>query len=120
MLKGAIKITAQQTDILPSVLEYLHYNKAFIAFGQSVFDNEAPHLGVSFLNNSWQLIMDGYTLEWDGSRTTGFYNYLSDTLLTKDLASGHSPKQILMEQYVKSIIQQYNSRMTGNQLTVKP
>ena len=119
-LKGAQAITAQQTDIMPSVLEYLHYNKPFVAFGQSVFEAQAPHLGVSFLNNSWQVIMDGYTLEWDGSKTTGFYYYLSDSLLNRNLTAEHSPKQTMMEQYVKSIIQQYNSRMSGNHLTVNP
>lgn len=119
MLKGAVNVTAQQTDIMPSVLDYLHYTEPFVAFGQSVFDTNAPHLGVSFLNNSWQVIMDGYTLEWDGNKTTGFFHYLSDTLLVRNLAADHSPKQVMMEQYVKSIIQQYNSRMSGNQLTVK-
>jgi len=119
-LKGAQTFTAQQTDIMPSVLDYLHYSKSFIAFGQSVFETRPPHLGISFLNNSWQVIMDGYTLEWDGNKTTGFYYYLSDSLLNRNMAAGHSPRQVMMEQYVKSIIQQYNNRMSGNQLTVNP
>jgi phosphoglycerol transferase MdoB-like AlkP superfamily enzyme len=119
-LKGKRDFTTQQTDIMPSVLDYLRYNKPFVAFGQSVFAANAPHLGVSFLNNSWQLSMDGFTLEWDGNKTTGFFHYLSDTLLKSNISSGHSPKQVIMEKYVKSIIQQYNSRMSANQLTVKP
>ena len=119
-LKGLQTVTAQQTDIMPSVLDYLHYKKPFVAFGQSVFEPQAPHLGISYLNNSWQVMMDGYTLEWDGTRTTGFYHYLSDTLLESNLAAGRSQKQVLMELYVKSIIQQYNSRMTSNHLTVNP
>lgn len=119
-LKGFQTVTAQQTDIMPSVLDYLHYNKPFVAFGQSVFEARSPHLGISFLNNSWQVIMDGYVLEWDGSRTTGFFYYLSDSLLNRNMATQHSKKQVVMEQYAKSIIQQYNGRMSGNQLTVKP
>lgn len=118
-LKGFQAITAQQTDIMPSVLDYLHYSKPFVAFGQSVFDTQSPHLGISFINNSWQVIMDGYVLEWDGARTTGFFHYLSDSLLNRNMASEHSQKQVIMEQYAKSIIQQYNGRMSGNQLTAK-
>jgi phosphoglycerol transferase MdoB-like AlkP superfamily enzyme len=117
-LKGGAVITAQQTDIMPSVLDYLHFPSPFIAFGQSVFQPDMPHLGVSYLNNSWQLVMDGNSLEWDGEKTTGFYHYRGDNLLKNNLVSQKLKEQERMELYLQAIIQQYNNRMSANQLTI--
>jgi phosphoglycerol transferase MdoB-like AlkP superfamily enzyme len=117
-LKGGPVITAQQTDIMPSVLDYVHFPSPFIAFGQSVFQPELPHLGVSYLNNSWQLVMDGNSLEWDGEKTIGFYNYHTDSLLINNKASVKSQELARMELYLKAIIQQYNNRMSANHLTI--
>jgi len=118
LLKGGPSITAQQTDIMPSVLDYLHFSSPFIAFGQSVFQPDVPHLGVSYLNNSWQLVMDGNSLEWDGEKTTGFYHYQGDSLLKNNLVSRKLKEQVKMELYLQAIIQQYNYRMSANQLTI--
>jgi len=117
-LKGSSSMTAQQTDILPSVLNYLHFRSPFIAFGQSVFQPEVPHLAVSYLNNSWQLIMDGNSMEWDGDKATSFFNFHTDSLLKNNLASQKSQEQKRMEFYLEAIIQQYNNRMSTNQLTI--
>ena len=117
-IKGMLSFTAQQTDILPSVLDYLHFPFPFIAFGQSVFQSKAPHLDVTYLNNSWQLIMNGNSLEWDGEKTTGFYHYQSDSILKDNLSSQKTQEQLKMELYLKAIVQQYNNRMSANQLTI--
>ena len=117
-LKGHLAMTVQQTDILPSVLDYLHFAAPFVAFGQSIFQPAAPHLAVTTLNNSWQLIMDGNSLEWDGVKTTSWYQYSTDRRLANNLADQNSPDQIRMEQNLKALLQQYNYRMLANQLTV--
>jgi phosphoglycerol transferase MdoB-like AlkP superfamily enzyme len=117
-LIGNLSITAQQTDILPSVLDYIHFQFSFIAFGQSVFQPKMPHINVSYLNNSWQLIKDGNSLEWDGEKTTGFYHYHEDSLLKNNLASQKQEERLRMELYLKAIIQQYNNRMSANELTI--
>ena len=117
-LKGHLAMTMQQTDILPSVLDYLHFARPFVAFGQSIFQPEAPHLAVTYLNNSWQLIRDGYSLEWDGLKTTSFYRTSTAGRLQNNWAPPESQDQRQMEQYLKSIIQQYHHRMSANQLTV--
>jgi phosphoglycerol transferase MdoB-like AlkP superfamily enzyme len=117
-LKGKLSITVQQTDILPSILDYLHFPSTFISFGQSVFQQKSPHLDVTYLNNSWQLIMNGNSLEWDGEKTTSFYHYQSDSLAKNNLASQKSQDQVKMELYLQAIIQQYNNRMSANQLTI--
>ncbi len=40
-LKGVYAQSFSQIDILPSVLDYLHYNKAFFAFGNSMNEKQA-------------------------------------------------------------------------------
>ena len=117
-LKGHLAMTVQQTDILPSVLDYLHFPAPFVAFGQSIFQTEAPHVAVTYLNHSWQLVRDGNSLEWDGEKTTSLYPASTGRRLSNNLAAPESPDQRRMEQYLKAIIQQYHHRMSANQLTV--
>lgn len=50
-IKGVFSDYTQQMDILPSILDYLHYPKPFLAFGYSVFRNE-PHFAYNHLNET--------------------------------------------------------------------
>ena len=112
-------ITAQQTDIMPSILQYLGYTKPFIAFGNSVFDGTASHAGISSINGSYQIIKDGWSLEWDGISQTQLYDFKSDSLLMKNLANVNLKQRTAMENLLKSYIQQYNNRMISNSLIIK-
>lgn len=112
-------VTAQQTDIMPSILHYLGYEKPFIAFGNSVFDTTAIHCGISCINNTYQVIQDGWSLNWDGITSPQLYNFESDSLLTRNIAGQNPGKKSEMENLLKSYIQQYNNRMIANKLIIK-
>jgi arylsulfatase A-like enzyme len=116
-LKGSPDRIAQQTDIMPSVLDYLGYDKDFLAFGNSVFDTTYNRFSIHYLSGIYGLIRDGYLLEFDGTRTTSMYNLKTDPLQKTNIAGKHMPVQEDLEKFIKAYIQQYNNRIIENRLT---
>lgn len=110
---------AQQIDILPSVLDYINYDNKFLAFGTSVFDTTASRFSVNYVNNQYQVIMDNYLLQFNGEKTTGFYNITDDSLLNNNLVNSETGIQYQMEKFTKAVIQQYNNRLIENKLTCR-
>ncbi len=109
---------AQQTDIMPSILDYLNDTASFVSFGQSVFDSTATRFAVSYLYGIYQLIQNDFILKFDGEKDLALYNYSNDSLLQHDLKNGEdSIVAKNMDKMVKAIVQQYNYRMINNKLT---
>jgi len=104
----------QQTDIMPTILDYLGYPGTFIAFGNSVFDKQSPRFGLSRVSESYQLVMGDHVLQWNEAKKPELYNFKSDPLLGKslELPAVTDSLQLLL----KSVIQQYNNRMIENRL----
>ena len=117
-LSGIKDKVVQQTDILPSVLDYLHYKGKFVAFGRSVFDTTATRFNVTFLNDSYQIIQGDWAMQFSGNSVEAIYNYKKDPLLKQNLMVVEQKKTKEMETFLKAVIQQYNNRMINNKLTV--
>jgi sulfatase-like protein len=86
-LKGVSHVTTQHVDILPSILDYLHYPYPFFAFGNSVFDstNTRKHFAVNYINNVYQIVRGPYCLQMEGKTVAALYNYQKDSMLTSNL-----------------------------------
>jgi phosphoglycerol transferase MdoB-like AlkP superfamily enzyme len=115
-LRGRPGFPAQQTDIMPTVLSYLGYDKDYIAFGTDLFDSLAPHFSIHYLSGIYGLIMNGYSLEFDGHRITALFNLKSDSLQRRNLDGKLSPEAKKSELFLKAFIQQYNNRLIENRL----
>lgn len=108
--------TAQQTDIMPTVLSILEYNKPFVAFGNDIFDTAGQHFAISYNNGSYQLIQGDYSLIREINENYSLYNIRQDKLQKTDIAQ-HQPQRFKkMISLLEAIIQQYNNRMINNQL----
>ena len=118
-LRGMSGRTAQQTDVVPSILGYLGYDRSFIAFGNNLFDATREGFSVQYLSGVYTLIRGGYSLEWDGERTTAFFDLKQDPLQKKNLAGNNLPEQAGQELFLKAYLQQYNNRMIENRLMVE-
>lgn len=106
----------QQIDIMPSVLGYLHYDKAYVAFGRNVFQENTVPFVINF-RDTYQLISGDYFLNFDGTKTVGLYDFKQDKKLSNDL-KGENPEIVNhLEIQVKGIIQQYNNRLIENRMT---
>ncbi|OQX78981.1 MAG: hypothetical protein B6D61_04395 [Bacteroidetes bacterium 4484_249] len=113
------EIIAQQTDIVPSVLDYLNFKGDNVAFGQSVFDSTANRFAASYLYGIYQLIQGDYVLKFDGKKNVSLYNFANDSLLQHNLIKNEDSIIQEMSNLSEAIIQQYNNRMIHNNLTVK-
>ena len=117
-LKGQRPGIAQQTDIMPTVLGYLGYDKSFVAFGSDLIHTPADKtFAVNYVNGIYQYIKGNYLLQFDGVKTVAVYEFTTDKLLKNNLI-GKVPVQEEMELELKAIIQQYMERMNADKVTV--
>lgn len=117
-LKGIDYKITQQIDIMPTVLDYLNFDKDYFAFGESSFDSSSSNYAISFLNNSYQLIMNDYLIQFDGKEVREIYNIKNDSLLTNNIVNTNFESKKELSEFLKAIIQQYNNRMNKNKLTI--
>lgn len=116
-LKGQEGRPVQQADIMPAILNYLHYRKPYFAFGSDMLHYSDDHFVVHFIDGLYQVVVGDHILKFDGKKSVELYNYRSDRLLTKNLINTGLPVQAKLETYVKAFIQQYNAHMITNTLT---
>lgn len=118
-LRGRLPVIAEQTDIMPTILGYLNYDKPYFAFGHDVLDPQYKHhYALNHNDQIFQLFTDSLMLQFDGQKTRAAYNFVSDVELSHDILSS-VPRARLdsLERKMKAIIQQYVVRMTENRLT---
>jgi phosphoglycerol transferase MdoB-like AlkP superfamily enzyme len=134
-LKGFDSTITQQIDIMPSVLNYINYNKPYIAFGNSVFNknlrstiNEYPstNFTISYLNNIYQFVTNDYVFEFNGKDFISLYNRKKDPKMKNNLLLNKKIPNLSKEgnaeleynkKLIKAIIQTYNQKMIDNKLT---
>ena len=115
MGNGMQDAIAQQTDIMPTILNYLGYDKPYLTFGKDLLNTPVEETwAVNYLNGIYQYVKNGCVLQFDGTKTTAIYS-LEDSLMQRNLV-GKVPQQAQMERELKAIIQQYMERMTQNRL----
>jgi phosphoglycerol transferase MdoB-like AlkP superfamily enzyme len=110
--------TIQQIDIFPSILNKLHYNIPYFAFGQGYADNNES-AAITFNGQYYQLITAQYCLQFDGEKTIAVYNMKEDKLLKDNLINKAKTNFKKEEELLKAIIQTYNQSLIENKMTVK-
>ena len=116
LLHGKNKAIIQQIDILPSVMDYLRYDLPYFAFGKSVFRNSGDGLAISFIDETFQLLQDGYSLILRNNEKNSLFNFTVDSTLLKDLAGIDTIQEKKMELELKSFIQNYNFALIHNEM----
>ena len=114
---GFSDIASQQSDVLPTLLNMVNYNKNYIAFGNDLLNKDADHFSISYLDNTFQLIKDGYVLQFDGIESFALYDLKRDSLLNNNIVSLNIAKKTELERFLKAVIQNYNNRLIQNRLT---
>jgi phosphoglycerol transferase MdoB-like AlkP superfamily enzyme len=103
-LTGIDSSICQQTDIMATSLDYLHYPHDFFSFGKSL---TAEDWAISYRNNHYLFISkDGFLLNREED-----YSCYEDLALKNKVACNPATIQLL-----KAIKQQYNSRLNNNQI----
>jgi len=102
---------------MPSVLQYLNYDKKFIAFGKSIFQPNQQRFVINNMNGIYQLVMNQNVLFSTGETSIAFYDLANDRLLKNNILASHPKEFSEMDNFLKAIIQSYNSRMIENKLS---
>jgi phosphoglycerol transferase MdoB-like AlkP superfamily enzyme len=118
-LRGRNTNVTQQIDIMPSILDFLHYDKKFFSFGESVFDITSLHFAISYVNESYQLIYKNYAFVFDGTNGISLYDITKDKFLKVNMLDKEPAIRKEMEEKIKAIIQTYNQRILKNNMIIK-
>lgn len=118
-LRGRENAIAQQIDIMPTVLNYLGYDKPYISFGCDLFNTPADKTyAVNYFNGIYQYFSGKYLLQFDGEKSIALYDFTGDRLLEHNVLKDYPGTVKNMETKLKAIIQQYMERMNKDRLTV--
>ena len=119
-LRGKYSGIVQQTDILPTVLDYLNFDKPYTAFGQSAFDSLESRNAYMYDSGIYQILDDSLLLSFDQKNTIGIYNYRDDPFLKNDLKDkmeeNSGDVKALLENKLKAVVQKHHRAMIRNRL----
>ncbi len=101
----------EQIDILPEILNYLHYSGEIFSFGNDPSRNSG-RMAVNFNEGLYHFIIDNYYVCFDGSSIVKVCDIDKDKLLKHNLKN--YPKKEF-ENKIKAYIQQYNNRILKNE-----
>ena len=111
----------QQTDITPSLLDLLNYQKPFFSFGKDVFDQSPSYVNFVFndRNGASMYYLDDLMIEYRGNKLYGIFEFKKDFSLKNNLIGKKNqfPQLPFMQRQIEAIIQQYITRMKDNNLT---
>ncbi|MEL6864449.1 MAG: sulfatase-like hydrolase/transferase [Bacteroidota bacterium] len=105
----------QQIDILPSILDYLHYDLPYTTFGQSVFDSLSTSHAYMFGDGLYQIVDSTHIMVFRPfDEHINLYDYRQDPTLQHPLNMEYPVKVKAMEQKLKAVIQQYRQVLIDN------
>ncbi|WP_225872597.1 LTA synthase family protein [Pedobacter frigoris] len=118
-LKGKADKNVQQIDIMPTVLNYLHYDKPYFALGFDAFAKGNDNFVVNNNDGNFSFYRGDYLLVNDGKLNIALYNLKTDRLTKNNILEKEPLVAGKMEKYLKAFVQQYNNRMIDNKLTAE-
>lgn len=118
-LVGERDDVANQIDIMPSILDILHYNKPFYSFGKSLFKDDCNRYSINYKAGLYHCYSKEYCYQFNGESCVGFYHVTKDPLFKHNLQKDKSYRNALLEHqtYIKKQIQAFNQSMIRNTMT---
>ena len=111
------RATVDQIDIMPSVLDFVGYDKKFFSLGDSVFGKSSnKNYAVNYYAEAYQIVLDNYFMRFNDRKNqiVGFYDYSVDPNLESDLQIKQPSKSKEILEQLKAFIQSYENRMISN------
>lgn len=106
-----IEHTVQQIDIMPTILDYLNYDKPFYALGKSMV-KESKQPSLFFLDANYGCIQDSFFYILSNYQFIEKYNFKNDSLLKNNLPLNKADEDLL--NYCKAYIQTYTNDVINN------
>lgn len=115
-LSGRNDKVCQQTDIMPSILDYLGFTGTFSAFGNSIFDKDYNGYNLSYQSGTYQLISDSIMITFENDTPVRIVNYLKNSGKNEIDISKNDSMLFYYSNVYRSFIQQYNNSLIDNSL----
>ena len=113
--KGESNTIADQVDVMPTILDYLHYDQSFNAFGKSLLSEKNNNaMTVNYRDGIYQCIDSNYVLQYSNEQVLAFYKYSDDWYLKNNLNEETNNRKQEMLNYLKAYIQKFNVTLIDN------
>lgn len=112
--KGKSSKIASQIDVMPSILDYLHFDKPFNSFGKSLMTVDSVNYSINYRDGVYQLIDSSYVLQYSDDKVTALYNYEKDWYLTNNLKDIEVIKRDQLKKVIEAYIQKFNVTLIKN------
>lgn len=109
----------QQIDVLPSLMDYLHYPDSFFSFGNSVFRKAAPRFVINRLSRVYNWIDDGCQALILDDSVLEAYRFPTDSLRKENIAGKGFQLNPESKKLFQSFVQIYNQALVKNAMTVE-
>ncbi len=106
----------QQTDIMPSILDFIGYNQSFCAFGKSYRDT-TQRFACYYTNSTHYMLNDSLLLNFSNYKLNAVYRYKEDSLMNENLIN--LKQNTAEEKQFKCFIQTYNNSLIDNTCVTK-
>jgi len=117
-LKGTNNQTFQQINILPTVMDYIHYPAPFFAFGKSGFDTLSKPFWYSIIDNNAHFIFNDIVVTANDTNVNGLFDFKKDSLLQFNLMYNDSLKRQIIP-YFKAYKQGLHAALIHNEMSVR-
>ena len=110
----------QQLDIVPTIMDMLHYSKPFMSFGNS-FLRDQQGFSVSNMFGAYQLIDSSTITGYDDNSDRILYHYdrLRDKRLETDLSANKDVDVSKQSTMIKAILQRFNNSLLDRNLLIE-
>jgi len=106
----------QQLDIMPTIFSYLNIDEPLFSYGNNRFDSSYISYSPIFAWGVYNLISEDFMLQFDGEKSIGFFNIKEDVMMQNNLLDKLPEEVAFYEQYLKSKLQSYTTRLIKNKL----
>lgn len=118
-IAGHRNCIAQQSDILPSILGYLGYDKPIVSFGQNLFNTaDEDTWAANYQNGMYMYYKGEWMIKFDGEQEAGLYAYRVDPEMRENLKGTRPETEEALIKELKALIQQYLEHMTTKELVI--
>lgn len=112
--KGRSTKIASQIDIMPSVLDYLHFDKPFNSFGKSLWRDEGKNYAINYRDGIFQIIDSAFVLQYSDKNVIALFNYQNDWFLANNIKDVNVEKCNELKMAIEAYIQKFNVTLIKN------
>lgn len=111
-LQGMSTEPVQQIDIMPGILDELHFDKPYFCFGTGM--GRQKHPCIYYSNSNYYVVTDSLFYSINDFRISQTFNYRRDSLLQHSLAGQQPLQDTYINDYTKAFMQTYNNAVIHN------